>query len=347
MYYFVNFGKNIIEEMLYKKLAISLLLLTIVLFIGSIGYVLVEGDRWTLLDALFMTVTTLSTVGYSEVHPLSYKGRIFTIVLIFIGAGFMAYVATSMVEFIVEGGLREIFERKKMKDKIKNLKSHYIVCGAGDTGLTTAKYLLKNNSSVVLIDRDSKKVQDLISDGYYAIEGDATVDEVLLEAGVCNAAGLVSALPHDADNVFVVLTVRGLNPNIYIVATATKLESVSKLKRAGVNYVVSPNITAASRMASVLMRPSVVDFLDATLAGDDSDLQMDEFSICKGSYLENKMLKDADIRKKSGAIIVAVKHAAKTIINPEPTYVFESGDILVVLGTREQINKMAELAVKK
>lgn len=327
-----------------RKLVSALVALVLLLTTGTLGYRIIEGPEWTLLDGLFMTVITLATVGFSETHPLSPQGRVFTIVLILLGAGLMAYLVTTLAQFVVEGGLRDLLGRRRMRERIKSLHHHYIVCGAGDTGWVVADYLRRHQAPVVLVDIEPKTVQSLVDEGFIALEGDATADEILVEAGLERAAGLVAALPHDADNVFVALTAKGINPHVFVVSTATKIESVSKLKRAGVNYVVSPNITAANRMASVLMRPSVVDFLDATLAGDDSDLQMDEFRIQPGSALDNVALKDADLRRRSGAIIVSVKRQGKTMINPEPTHVFAGGDILVVMGTREQINKMGELA---
>ncbi|NLI76080.1 MAG: potassium channel protein [Candidatus Riflebacteria bacterium] len=327
-----------------RKIFSATVVFLIVLAIGTFGYRLIEGPSWSLIDGLFMTVITLATVGYGETHPLTDQGRLFTVGLILVGAGLMAYMVTTLAQFVVEGGLRDYLGRRRMRDRIKALRHHYIICGAGSTGWVVAERLHRQNTPVVLVDTDPKVVQELLDQRFIAIEGDATADEVLIDAGLEMASGLVAALPHDADNVFVALTAKGINPNVFVAATATKIESVPKLKRAGANYVVSPNITAANRMASVLMRPSVVDFLDATLSGDDQDLQMDEFRIQPGSFLDTQALKDADLRRRSGAIIVSVKRQGKTVINPEPAYVFAGGDILVVMGNRDQINKMGELA---
>ncbi|OIP21137.1 hypothetical protein AUK22_11995 [bacterium CG2_30_54_10] len=327
-----------------RKILSGIVPFLLLLTVGTVGYRLTEGPGWSLLDCIYMTVITLATVGYGEVHNLSPEGRVFTIFLIFIGAGLMAYTVSALAQFFVEGGLRDLLGRRRMREDIKSLKGHYIICGAGDTGWVVAENLRRHQTPVVLVDLEPKIVQELIGEDYLAIEGDATADEVLADAGLDRAAGLVAALPHDADNVFVALTAKGINPNVFVVCTATKIESVPKLKRAGANYVVSPNITAANRMASVLMRPSVVDFLDATLGGDDQDLQMDEFRIQPKSYLDAIALKDAGIRRRSGAIIVSVKREGKSVINPDPVFVFQGGDILVILGNRDQINKMGELA---
>ncbi|MBI3038478.1 TrkA family potassium uptake protein [bacterium] len=231
-----------------------------------------------------------------------------------------------------------------MKERIKQLNCHYIICGAGNTGMVVAHEMKKKNLEFVIVDSNPKVVEELYKQEILVLEGDATLDEVLLEAGLQKASALVSALPHDADNVFVALTAKGINSTLFVVSTATITESVSKLKRAGADYVVSPNIIGGVRMASVIIRPSVVDFLDATMAGIDRALQMEEFQIRENSYLSGKALKDSDLRRRSGAIIVSVKRAEKSTINPEPTYVFEAGDILIVLGDHDQISKIGELA---
>jgi voltage-gated potassium channel len=312
---------------------------------GTFGYRIIEGEQWTYIDGFYMTVITLATVGFGEIHPLSPHGRIFTIFLLFLGAGLMGYAVTMVAQFIIEGKLRELWGKRRMKERLKVMKSHYILCGAGNTGMVVTMELMKKGYRFVVIDTNVKVIQELIEQDIPAIEGDATLDEVLLEAGIDRATGLVTALPHDADNVFVALTAKGVNPDIFIISTAAKIESVPKLKRAGANYVVSPNIIAGARMASVIMRPSVVDFLDATMAGQDRGLQMEELSIQPRSFLAKKALKDAEIRQRSGAIIVSVKRGDRSVINPEPTYVFEPGDILIVLGDHDQISKFGILSM--
>ncbi len=313
--------------------------------VGTVGYKVIEGPQWTWLDALYMTVITLGTIGYGEVHTLDTGGRIFTVCLILMGAGVMAYTVTTLAQFVVEGKLQELWGKKRMKDRIDALKDHYVVCGAGDTGLVVVGELTRRKIPFVVVESNPKVAESLIEGDVLVVEGDATVDEVLRHAGLERAGGLVTTLPHDADNVFVALTAREMKANIFVVSTANKNESVTKLKRAGVSYVVSPNQIAGARMASVIMRPSVVDFLDATMAGENQALQMEELRIGGGSFLANKALKDADLRRRSGAIIVSVKRGTSTVINPEPTYVFETGDILIVLGTRDQITKMGDIAL--
>jgi voltage-gated potassium channel len=327
-----------------RKIITGLLAFSLLLTIGTFGYRFIEGEQWTYFDGLFMTVITLATVGFSEVHPLSSTGRMFTIFLLLLGAGMMAYSVTAVAHFIIEGEFRQLWGKRRMKGRIEQMKGHYILCGAGNTGMVVAYQLMREKIPFIIVDSNAKTVAELNEQDIPAIEGDATLDEVLIQVGLEKAAGLVTALPHDADNVFVTLTAKGLNPNVFVISSATKIEAVPKLKRAGANYVVSPNLIAGARMASVILRPSVVDFLDATIAGDDRALQMEEFRINPESYLANKALKDADIRKRSGAIIVSVRRNHRSIINPEPTYVFEPGDTLIVLGDLTQIGKFREMA---
>ncbi|MDN5279260.1 MAG: voltage-gated potassium channel [Clostridiales bacterium] len=311
---------------------------------GTFAYRLVEGQNWSILDGLFMTVITLFTVGYAEVHPLSDSGRILTIVLIFVGGGFMAYVASSLAQLIFEGKIREIWGLKRMKNRINELKDHYIICGAGKTAHEIIKSLSNSNpTNFVVIDIDRSHIQKLQEENIFAIEGDATTDSILIDAGIERAAGLAATLPTDADNVFVTLSAKGIKNDIFVVAKAERIESIAKLRRAGANKVVSPNIIAGARMAAMLHRPSVVDFVDSALAGDNQAMQMEEFRVQKQAFLSGKALKDAEIRQRSGAIIVAIRRESETIINPVPTYVFQPHDVLVVLGTKEQITNFATL----
>ena len=312
--------------------------------LGSVGYRFIEGPTWSFLDGLYMTVLTIFTVGYAEVHPLSDSGRLFTILLILAGVGDIAYIASSSAQFFFEGKLKEIWGVKRMQEKIKSLEEHYIICGAGKTAREIIKTLKKSApQKFVVIDVDKDRIRQLQDEEVFSIVGDATLDDTLISAGLDNAKGLVAALPTDADNVFVTLTAKGINQETFVVSKAEKVESIAKLKRAGADKVVSPNIIAGARMVAMLRRPSVVDFMDAALGGDNQALQMDEFRIQKQSFLENKALKDADIRGKSGAIIVAVRRDNENTINPEPTFVFQACDILVVLGTKEQIKNFSNL----
>jgi voltage-gated potassium channel len=231
-----------------------------------------------------------------------------------------------------------------MKNRINELKDHYIICGAGKTAHEIIKSLSNSNpTNFVVIDIDRSHIQKLQEENIFAIEGDATTDSILIDAGIERAAGLAATLPTDADNVFVTLSAKGIKNDIFVVAKAERIESIAKLRRAGANKVVSPNIIAGARMAAMLHRPSVVDFVDSALAGDNQAMQMEEFRVQKQAFLSGKALKDAEIRQRSGAIIVAIRRESETIINPVPTYVFQPHDVLVVLGTKEQITNFATL----
>ncbi|OGK10899.1 MAG: hypothetical protein A2W80_17950 [Candidatus Riflebacteria bacterium GWC2_50_8] len=332
---------NIQQRMINLTFTLFFLLLC-----GTVAYRVVEGDHWTMLDGLFMTVITLFTVGYSEVHTLSSSGRMLTIVLILLGGGFMAYAASTIAQMLFEGKLREIWGLKKMRKQINELKNHYIICGAGKTAQEIIKSL-KNSApkQFVVIDIDRSRIDKLQQENIFAIEGDATSDEILIEAGIERAAGLAVTLPTDADNLFVTLSAKGFKSDLFVVAKAEKIDSIAKLRKAGANKVVSPNIIAGARMASMLYRPSVVDFMDAALAGDSKAMMMEEFRIQGQSYLDGKAIKDAEIRQRSGAIIVSVRRENETIVNPLPTLVFKACDILVVLGTDEQIKNFSPLTV--
>jgi voltage-gated potassium channel len=311
---------------------------------GTFAYKIVEGSNWTFLDSLYMTIITIFTVGYTEVHPLSDSGRILTIILIFFGVSFMAYLASWVAQLIFEGKLREIWGLKVMKNKINSLENHFIICGAGKTAHEIIKSLNSSQPhNFVVIDIDKARIQKLQEQNILAIVGDATSDNVLIEAGIEKAAGLAATLPTDADNVFIALSAKGIKNDIFIVAKAERIESIAKMRKAGASKVVSPNIIAGARMAAMLHRPSVVDFMDAAIAGDNQAMQMDEFRLHKRAFIEGKALKDAEIRQRSGAIIVAVRRNNETTVNPSPDFVFAAHDVLVVLGTRIQINDFSYL----
>lgn len=314
------------------------------IFVGSLSFRVVEGPQWSFTDGLFMTIITLFTVGYSEVHPLTDSGKILSIIIILLGAGLMTYIASLFAQLIFEGKLKEIWGLKRMMERIAKLENHYIICGAGKTASEIIKSLSRTDSgNFVVIDTNRERILKLIDNNILAFQGDATHDNTLLDAGLNKATALVTTLPTDADNVFVTLTAKGINNDIRIVSKAEKVESIAKLRRAGASKVVSPNIIAGARMAAVIRKPSVVDFMEAAMAGDNQAMQIEEFRVQNGSYLEGKALKDAGIREKSGAIIVAAKSENKTTINPEPGYIFTVSDTLMVFGTKEQIEKFSSL----
>jgi voltage-gated potassium channel len=250
------------DQTVRRALQLSGLLLFI-LCAGVLGYHYIEG--WPLFDSLYMTVITLATVGYSETHPLSLPGRVFTMFLILGGMSIIFYALTEITTFVVEGEMTGIIRRRRMNRQINKLKNHYILCGAGRSGSHVLNELRKTGRNCVVIEKDPEKVRHLMSEQVPVIEGEATEDHVLRTAGIERAAGLVSALPSDKDNLFVVITARGLNPSIRIVSKVEEISARDKFLRSGANTAVSANFIGGMRMASELIRPATVSFLDTML----------------------------------------------------------------------------------
>jgi len=256
---------------LRKKLFLALALIIIVIAFGTAGYQLIEG--WNFLDALYMTIITLTTVGYREVHELSSRGMIFTIVLLMVGVGTFLYALSAGAKIILEGELQELFGRKRLEKKIKELKGHYIVCGYGRMGKIICRELKAKNVPFVAIERNGDFLNNRLDD-FLGISGDATNDDILREAGIERAKGLISVLPNDALNLYVVLSARELNPDLHIVARAGEEGSENKLLRAGADKVVSPYHIGGLRIAHTILRPAVVDFIEFATKTGNLELQM-------------------------------------------------------------------------
>lgn len=317
-------------------------LLTLVIVIGTIGYIVIEG--WGLFDAFYMTIITLSTVGYMEVHPLSFEGRIFTSLLIFAGVGTAFYVFTMLTETIVSGQLQDFLGRKRLEAKLETLHDHYIICGYGRIGRHICRMIAKEVPFVV-VEKDHETVEEIEKEGFLFLEGDATQEEVLKKAGINRAKGLVSVLRSDADNVYITLTARSLNPKLFIIARADEEHVEKKLKRAGSDKVVSPYLIGARRMALTILRPAVTDFLELVTPEEHLELQLEEVRISEKSDLVAKNLLNSQIKQISGVIVLAIKKATgEMIFNPPPEYVFEAGDVVVALGDRKGLARLEELA---
>ena len=290
---------------LRQKLLLSLFLIVLVISFGTIGYMFIEG--WDLLDSLYMTIITLASVGYKEVHDLSVNGRVFTIVLIIGGVGTVAYALTSAARIIIEGELQDVFGRRRLENKIKGLKDHYIICGYGRMGKIICKELREKNQKFVVIEKKTDLMPD--TEDTLIIQGDATSDEALKEVGIDKAKGLISVLPTDAENLFVVLSARGLNPHLLIVARAGEEGSEKKLLRAGADKVVSPYHIGGLRIAHTILKPAVVDFIEFATKSGNIDLQMEEITIQETSQLSGLTLDECGIGKELGIIIVAIKES--------------------------------------
>ena len=296
-------------------------------------------ERWTFLDSLFMTVITLTTVGYGEVHPLTTNGKIYAIILILIGAGVVLYILGDMVELLLDLNLG-----RRMKYKIVKLRDHQIICGFGRTGQEVAEQFRSNDIPFIVIDRDPDAVQQAEDQGFLVLSGDASDDETLTDAQIKKAKGLVCALPDDTQNTFIALSAKGLNENIEIVSRAANPGSEAKLKRAGARMVISPYIICGKRLAAAVTHPLVTEFLDVVMHTPGRDLRMEQVILRASSMLIGQKLKDANIKHVSGAMIVAVKQSGKLITNPSPELIFGQGDELIALGTQQELNKLNELA---
>jgi voltage-gated potassium channel len=327
-----------------KRLKIILLILFCVFICAILGYIIIE--KWSLLEAVYMTVITLTTVGFQEVRPLSPTGRIFTMFILVSGIGLLAYAAGSTLEFIVEGELSGLLRRKRMEKQIQNLEGHYIICGAGDVGKYVIDEFTKTQREFVVVENNEEQIKKLEEDkNILFIAGNAAEDEILIKAGIRSAAGLISALSSDKDNLFVVLTARNINPNLRIISRAIDEGTVPKLYKAGADKVVSTEAIGGLRMASEMVRPTVVSFLDTMLRERETTLRIEETEIPIGSPLAGKTLREVDIPEKTGLIVVALKEkeTEKYSYNPLPEVKLREKDILIVLGELKGLEKLQEL----
>jgi len=330
---------------LQKKLFLALALIIIVIAFGTAGYQLIEG--WNFLDALYMTIITLTTVGYREVHELSSRGMIFTIVLLMVGVGTFLYALSAGAKIILEGELQELFGRKRLEKKIKELKGHYIVCGYGRMGKIICRELKAKNVPFVAIERNGDFLNNRLDD-FLGISGDATNDDILREAGIERAKGLISVLPNDALNLYVVLSARELNPDLHIVARAGEEGSENKLLRAGADKVVSPYHIGGLRIAHTILRPAVVDFIEFATKTGNLELQMEEVTIPEGSSMADKSLDQCGIGRELGIIIVGIKrHTGEMRFNPTSRSTIKAGDTLIALGEISKLKVLENMSRDK
>lgn len=325
-----------------RHLKICVLLLILIIMFGVTGYMTIED--WGVLDSLYMTVTTLTTVGYGEVHEVSDLGRMFTIFFIIIGVVYFLYIAGAVVQFMVEGQIRTIMGRRSLDKKIDRMNNHYIVCGYGRIGKILCKMLARKPVDLVVIEKDLELIPVMDNDKMVYVSGDAGDEITLLRAGIKRAKGLIAVLATDTDNVFLVLTARQLNPDIYIVARASQERSKSKLMAAGANRVESPYDMGAASMAQRIIRPTVTNFLDLAFAHKRKDIQMEEIPINHSSSLANVMLKDSGIRQRFNLIIIAIKKQDDSMLfNPSFETVIEAGDTVIAVGQEENLQKLEKI----
>ncbi len=336
---------RMIREIQYRPHLFRILaLLSGLLVGGTAGYHWLEG--WSLGDSLYMVVITLSTVGYGETHRLSPEGRLFTMLLIVAGVGLVTFVVGSITRLVVEGELQTILGRRRTMSKIRRLKDHYIICGYGRIGSLIAKEFERRPLPFVVIERE-EVVVSRIPQEYPVVVGDATEEQVLTDAGIERARGLVTVLHSDADNLFVTLTARGMSPGLFIISRYEEERSENKLHRAGADKVVSPYIIGGTRMAMAVLRPAVIDFIELATQSESLGLQMEEVLLETASPLVGMALVDTHIRSELDIIIVAIKKKSGHMeFNPSARTILEVGDKLIAIGEREHLRRLEQIAVE-
>lgn len=327
----------------FRRHILPVMLSIVLLFmLGTLGYTLIE--RWPLLDAFYMTVITLTTIGFGEIHPLSPGGRLFTVALIFLGVSGVAYGLTTVGEFLFTANFGQRLRRRRMLQQIQRMTNHVIVCGYGRVGKTAALSLQEAKRSVLVVEHQPEQADVARADGFIVLEGDGTRDEVLRDAGIDRAWGLVVATGHDGDNLLIILSARALNPKLYIVARSTGPDNESKLRRAGANRVVSPYQMGGRHIANLIIRPHITEFLDVVTLDGGVELWLEELTIAPRSELDGQTVIEANIRRRTGVMLIAIRRGETgTTHMPDENTRFAAADELIILGTREQLARLEEL----
>lgn len=328
----------------YYRFYAPLLILLSVWVIGTIGYIII--DDYSLFDAFYMTVITVATVGYGEVAPLSHAGKLFTAFLIITSFGTFAYAVSSITKFVIDGEFNEFFKNRKLNATIDKISDHVIICGYGRNGRQAAQVLKKHHKRFVVIENSATLTSTLNHKfSELVITGDSTQDEVLIKAGILRARAIITTLPVDADNLFIVLSARNLNKNLTIISRASEDNSDTKLKIAGADNVIMPDKVGGAHMASLVMKPDVMEFIDHITAEGGDNISLEEISFDRiPDELKNKTLKDLEIRNRSGANIIGYKTAkGEYIINPSADTLVIPDSKLFVLGTPEQIAALKKI----
>ncbi len=320
------------------KLRISLFLLLTIIAIGTVGYSTIE--HMPVFDSFYMTLITISTVGFSEIAPLSHTGRVLTIFIIVSGISLLTYTLGQVAKIFIEGELRTLLGRRKLEKQISGLAGHFIVCGFGRIGEVICKELADEQIPFLVIEKGDKA--ELLEKLHYLyLVGDATADEVLLQAGLMKAKGLATAVSSDADNVFITLTAKGLNPDIFVLSRTADVKNEQKLLRAGASRVICPYNMGGTKMAQILKKPTVVDFLDMAMMSGNLGLKLEEAVVQATSQMVGQTLIESNLRRDFGVILVAIKKANKEMIfNPGPLAIIEANDIIVAIGKQDDMQRM-------
>lgn len=323
-----------------------LLLIALMILVGVFGYLIIE--NMSPLDALYMTVITIFTVGFREVQDLSVAGRIFTIFIILGGAGTIIFAFTKLGEIIFEGGFRKAWWRHRMEKTLSKIKDHYIICGCGRMGGTVAERLTKEKVPFVVIDCAGEHLQTLVDEGKaLSIVGDATQEDILMKAGIKRAKGLAALLGSDADNLYLTFTAKLINPSIYVLSRVMEEEAEKKILQIGANKVVRPYKETALKIAQGMIRPALVDFMDLIIRRQELSLVMEELVVHKNALLVDRNLRECDVRQKANVIVVAIKKPGEDIVfNPPSDFNLSIGDTLLVLGDQEEILRFEKIYLK-
>jgi len=327
---------------LEKRIRLAFAALIITIIMGTVGLILTE--HLTLAQAIYLTVQTVTTVGYGDIKLHSTAGHVFVVFLMLGGVGVMFYFSGIMMAFLIEGELTGAYGRRKMNKKILHLHDHIIVCGAGRVGRQVVYRLRHEGAHCVVIEKQEDLANQLIEEGFLVIHSDATSDETLKRAGIDKAKGLITALPEDSLNVFVTLSAKGLNPGIHVVARTDEYGSEKKLLRAGADKVISPAILGGRRMAMAILKPISVDYIDTVIHDHNIEMEMVEMKVDQLSCLVGKTLSNSGIKQQTGAMVVAIVRDNEVISNPDAEEVITEGDLLIVFGLREQLHRLEEVA---
>ena len=322
-----------------KGPGLAIVLFFVVCIIGTVGYVAVEG--WSFMDAFYMTMITVTTVEYREVHALSRAGEWWTVVVLLGGVATLFYTASTLMALVVEGGLHTHFAQRRFNRMLETLNEHFIICGYGRIGSIIADEFRKQSVPYIVIDRDPNRVHEIIERGGIAVEADASREEVLLRVGIHRARGLIAAVSTDAENVYTVLSARVLRPDLFIIARVESEDAEPKLRRAGADRVISPYHLGGVQMAATALRPAVVDFMRLATTSERLDLSAEQVEIGADAPFVGQSLRDANLRQAFGVIVVAIQRANGHMqFNPSPEDMLQAGDQLVLLGDANQLKAL-------